>query len=188
MAVRTFLALPLDAAIIARLVEAQQALMAVGGRVRWVAGENLHLTLKFLGGVEDKDLAEVCRIAAATASQAEPFEFVVKGLSSVPPSGQMRMVWCGIEEPTGRLAKLQQMAEQAYAGLGFKMENRRFRPHLTLGRVKSGRDVEPLRAAVAKFADNEFGTQPAGELIVFSSQLTPDGPMYSPLATTRLGE
>jgi 2'-5' RNA ligase len=187
MAVRTFLALPLAEGIVAGLLEARRELMDAGGHVRWVSGQNLHLTVKFLGAVEDRDLSEVCRLAEQAASQVEPFKFVVKGLSAVPPAGQMRMVWCGVEEPTGRLARLAELAEQAYVGMGFKGENRRFRPHLTLGRVKTGRNVAQLREAVARFAHTDFGTQPADELIVMSSQLTPDGPVYSPLATARLG-
>lgn len=187
MAVRTFLGLPLAEGIVAGLLKAQRELMDAGGHVRWVSGGNLHLTVKFLGAVEDRDLGEVCRLAEAAAAQVQPFEFVVKALSSVPPAGQMRMVWCGIEEATGRLARLAELLEQAYVGMGFKRENRRFRPHLTLGRVKAGRNVDQLRAAVARFADANFGTQPAKELIVLSSQLTPDGPIYSPLATAKLG-
>ena len=186
MAVRTFLALPLDESIVRLLMEAQRSLAAAGGRVRWVESENLHLTIKFLGDVEDEHLNDVCRVAEETASQTEPFEFSVRGLLSVPPAGQMRMVWARINEPTGRLERMHALLEQAYADLGFKVENRAFQAHLTLGRVKSGQNVIRLRTAVAGFAETDFGVQPTEELVVFSSELTPNGPIYSPLKKARL--
>jgi 2'-5' RNA ligase len=187
MAVRTFLALPLDEVIVRRLTEAQRSLSSAGARVRWVALENLHLTVKFLGDVIDEDLDKVCRTAEEIASQTQPFEFSIKGLSSVPPAGQMRMVWAGVDEPTGRLEKMHSIMEEAYARLGFRAENRAYRPHLTLGRVKSGQNVAQLRAAVGRYAETDFGVQSAEELIVFSSQLTPKGPVYSPLKQASLG-
>ena len=186
MAVRTFLALPLAEKIVRRLAEAQQSLLSAGARVRWVGQTNLHLTIKFLGGVEDDALNEVCRIAEEVAAQTDPFEFSVRGLSSVPPAGQMRMVWAGIDEATGRLERMHALLEDAYVHLGFRKENRGFHPHLTLGRVKAGQNVQQLRSAVAAFAETDFGVQPAEELIVFSSKLTPEGPIYSPLKTASL--
>jgi len=116
-----------------------------------------------------------------------PFEFVVKGLTSVPPAGQMRMVWCGVEEASGRLAELAELAEQAYAELGYKRELRPYKPHLTIGRVKSGRSIPELRRAVSGYANAEFGVQPAEELIFFSSELGREGPTYAPLAVAPLG-
>lgn len=187
MATRTFLALPLNADVQRKLVRAQEKLSSAGARVRWVAGENLHLTVKFLGDVADEALDEVCRLAAGVAAGVQPFEFQVAGLVAVPPRGQLRMVWAEVAEPTGRLAALNQAAEDACAAMGFKRENRQFRPHLTLGRVKPSRNADQLRAAVAKFAETDFGTTAADELVVMASQLTPDGPVHTPLATAPIG-
>ena len=187
MATRTFIALPLNDGVRRKLVRARDKLSSAGARVRWVAGGNLHLTLKFLGDVEDSDLNEVCRLARESAAAVGPFDFRVAGLSAVPASGQLRMVWAEIDEPTGRLAKLHALIEDAYATMGFRPENRRFRPHLTLGRVKGGRGVGELREAVDKFATTDLGQVAAAELIVMSSQLTSTGPTYTPLATTPIG-
>ncbi len=187
MPVRTFLALPLDEPIVRRLAEAQAALAAVAAHIRWVEPQNLHLTVKFLGDVENDRLSDVCEVAEEIASQSDPFEITVRGLVPAPPSGSMRMVWVGVEEPTARLERMQGLLEEAYAGLGFKMENRRFHPHLTLGRVKSGQNVQRLRAAVEEFARTDFGVQPVEEIVVFSSRLTPEGPIYSPLKKAELG-
>ncbi len=187
MSIRTFLALPLDEGIVEHLVEVQRSLSSAGARVRWVDGENLHLTIKFLGDVTDRQLPDVCRVAEDVARQAEPFEFSISRIISVPSAGAMKMVWVGIDEPTGRLEKLYQLLEESYADIGFPKENRLFRPHLTLGRVKGGKNVRELRAAVDEIAETDFGPQSAEKMIVFSSELTPDGPVYLPMAKSRLG-
>ena len=187
MPTRTFLALPLSEQVVGRLADAQQSLSAAGAQVRWVARENLHLTLKFLGNVEEADTAEVCRLAGEVAAAVEPFDFAVTALEAVPPRGALRMIWAGVVEPTGALARLQRSAEDAYEQMGFEKETRPYRPHLTLGRVKSGRNVAELRAAAERFAETDFGTTPAGEVIVFESRLTPTGPIYSPLTRAAIG-
>ncbi len=187
MPIRTFLAIPLDDEIIKQLVEVQRTLSMTGARVRWVAGENIHLTIKFLGDVRDGQIEEVCEVARRSAGQVEPFEFSVSGVMCVPPAGAARMVWVGVSDMTGRAKKLHDLLDQAYAQMGFRKENRSFRAHLTLGRVKSSRNVDRLRKAIEKFAQKDFGLQSADQLIVFSSQLKPDGPVYCPMATIKLG-
>ncbi len=187
MSLRTFLALPLDEVIVERLVEVQRSLSSAGARVRWVDGKNLHLTIKFLGDVTDDQLGDVCRVAGEVASQIEPFEFSVARVTSVPPVGAMRMVWVGIDEQTGKLNRLYELLEKSYAAMGFGKESRSFRPHLTLGRVKSGQNVRQLREDVSEIADTEFGIASINEMIVFSSKLTPAGPIYSPMVTVKLG-
>ena len=187
MSLRAFLALPLDEVIVERLVEVQRSLASAGARVRWVGAENLHLTIKFLGDVTDRQLPDVCRVAEDVARQAEPFEFSISRIISVPKAGPMKMVWVGIDESTGRLEKLYQLLEESYADMGFPKENRAFRPHLTLGRVKGGKNVRELRAAVDEIAETDFGLQPAEKMIVFSSELMPGGPVYLPMAKVKLG-
>ena len=181
------MALELDESIRNRLVAAQEALASAGARVRWVAPRNLHLTIKFLGDVEDRFLGEVCDIAARSAAQVEPFEFAVAGLSAVPPAGNLRMIWAGIDDSTGRLGRLNALLEAACESLGFKAERRGFRPHLTLGRVKGAQGVAALRAAAAERAGDDFGVQTVGELAVFSSVLDPKGPIYTRLSAAPLG-
>ena len=187
MPIRTFLALPLEEGIVSKLVKVQHVLMDAGAKVRWVDHENLHVTVKFLGYVQDKHLNDVCQAAKEVAQAVDPFDFTVRGISAVPPTGQLRMVWVHIDDHGGAMAKLNEVAEKVFAGLGFKQENRQFRPHLTLGRVKGGLNVDKLRAAAAEFAEEDFGIQGADELIVFSSRLAHEGPEYQPLATIGLG-
>ena len=187
MSIRTFIALELDAAVVERLVAVQRSLSSAGANVRWVAGENLHLTLKFLGEVSEEHLPDVCEVVSQAASQIKPFDFSVSGVVCVPRAGAVRMVWAGVDEQTGRLGRLQGMLEESLEDMGFCKENRSYKPHLTLGRLGGTRNVRELRNAVSDIAQTEFGTARAEEIMVFSSQLTPEGPVYAPLSRAKLG-
>lgn len=187
MAIRTFLALEIDEAIRKELAELQRQLSVVGADVRWAEPAQLHVTVKFLGDVPDEQLAEVCRIAAELAEATPAFDMHIGHVSAAPAKGQLRMVWVGIEEPTGRLAQLHTQLDLALGDMGFRMDNRGFKPHLTLGRVKTGRNVLQLRRAIDALAEMQFGVQPAEELVVFGSELKPKGPIYTPLAHAVLG-
>lgn len=187
MPTRTFLALDLDHGVRKQLADVASQLDTVEAVVRWTRMDLLHVTIKFLGDVRDEDLAEVCDVARHIASQIEPFDFAVERIISAPPHGHMRMVWVGIDDLTGRMAHLHRLLDQAYATMGFKAENRCFRPHLTLGRIKSGKRVLQLRQAVTTMSEMKFGIQDADELIVYSSHLSPEGPTYTALATAPLG-
>ena len=188
MGVRTFLALDLDEAIRQRIVEAQQRIGQTDAKVKWVEPENMHVTLKFLGDVEEDKVGGVCDVVAEVAGGLEPFGFDVQGVLPVPPRGrQLRMLWVGVQEPTGRLAALHEQLDKALASLGFEAEGRRFAPHITLGRIKSAKDPAALRQAAAPLVEEPFGTQQAGQVTIYSSRLTPTGPIYTVLRGATLG-
>lgn len=187
MAMRTFVALPLDEGTLNRIQAAQRDLAQVDGDVRWTERENLHIALKFLGQVEDVQINEICHVVAAIAGEVEAFDFSIEGLTATPTEGQLRMIWANIVDPDGGLAELNGRMEDAFGQMGFKQEHRQFHPHLTVGRVKSGKNVAALRVQTAEYKDKVFGVQGAGEVIVFSSQLTPQGPIYAPMYTADLG-
>jgi 2'-5' RNA ligase len=181
MAIRTFLALGLNDATRQRLVRAVADLPVGEAKVRWVESENLHVTMKFLGDVGDADAASVCRVVAAAAGTTEPFDFQVRGIQAVPARGNLSMFWAGVADSEGRMAAMFEVVEAALAELGFPREQREFRPHVTLGRVKYARDGRALRAEAARMAEADFGRVAADEVVVYSSRLTPDGPVYTPM-------
>jgi 2'-5' RNA ligase len=192
---RTFLALDLEEATLDRMEIARRGLDAPGAGARWVARENLHLTLLFLGDVADEVLPQVCDLSAGAAGFVKPFEYEVRGLLAVPPAGALRMIWAGVEDPSGHLAELQAHLAAAMAGLGLREEERGFRPHITLARIKSmapqgrgGKAAQALRQETKAYAETSFGTQFAEEVVVYGSQLTQEGPIYTPLARAPLGK
>ena len=187
MAIRTFLALDLEETIRGALVEAVGGLPEAGSKIRWVAPANLHVTVKFLGDVAEGDVDAVCGAVAEAAGRGEPFDFDVVGLRCIPAGGRLRMIWAGVREPTGRFDALFGQLESALTPLGFEPERRKFSPHVTLARVKSAPNAGGLRAAAGAHAETRFGTQRAAEVTVYSSRLTPDGPIYTPMARPRIG-
>lgn len=188
MSVRTFLAVETDEAARRQLVRAAEKIDDRAAKIRWVAAENLHVTLKFLGEVAEADVAEVCRAAARAAAEIEAFDFQVVGMTCVPPSGRLQMIWAGAADPTARMAALQSLLEDRLARLGFQEERRAFRPHITMARIKHCPSPKSIREAASAFARTDFGTVHCGELVVFSSKLTPDGPVYAPLARAKLAD
>ena len=185
---RTFLAVDIDEDTRRKLAGLSQRIETAGARVNWVAPENLHVTLNFLGEVGDADLSAVCNAAAEGAGGVQGFEFDVRGVLAVPPRGrQLRMFWAGVEDPDGRMGQLYSRLSAALAELGYPPDSRTFRPHITLARFKSARDPDAVRRAAETFQAECFGTVRATEVVVYSSQLTPQGPIYAPLSRAVLG-
>lgn len=188
MAARTFIAIDIAPSIRRRLLAAADKIDQQDVKVRWTADENIHITLKFIGDVEDSELNDLCQAAVQVAEGIDPFELSVCGLLCQPPAGrQLRMVWAGVEDSSGSLAALHKALEDAVAELGFAREHRKFNPHLTLGRVKFAPEPDAVRESVARSAENDFGTQQCDEIVVYTSTLAPTGPRYTVAARASLG-
>jgi len=187
MAIRTFLALDLDASVRRAIVAAAGQLPVGGSKVRWVKPQNLHLTMKFLGDVPDVDVMGVCRAVEDAAAGMAPVDFDVVGLECTPARGPVKMIWAGVRESAGMLARTFAGLESAMEALGFDIERRAFRSHVTVGRLRYCGDPAGLRQATARLADERFGAQNAGEVVVYSSQLTKEGPVYAAMVRCKLG-
>lgn len=189
MGTRTFFALDIDEALRGQLAGVAAGIDCGDAKVNWVRPENLHVTMNFLGDVADDMMADVCRAAAETAAGIEPFDFHVRRISCVPPRGPLRMIWADVADPTGRMEALHDQLGSRLAGLGFKAERRRFRGHITLARIKPARrrSEAQIRQAVAGVAIGDPIEQHAAALVACGSRLTPDGPVYTPIAHAPLG-
>lgn len=158
--------------------------------VRWVWPETVHLTLKFLGDIEPERVQPVQETLISNARGIQPFQIEVSGLGSFPNPRRPRVLWVGIEENSGGLARLQAEVEAGMAELGFKRERRRFHPHLTLGRVRrsaSRSDVEHVAEVLETKSVGALGTVLCGQVHLYRSDLKPTGAVYSRLASAKLG-
>lgn len=183
---RLFVAVHLPEELRERLAAAQEWLRAAQADVSWVRPSNLHLTLKFLGETAPETLERVGVALAAVAAGTAPFALTVRGLGSF--GGRLpRVVWAGVAEGTEPLGALAASAEAALAGAGFPREARPFRPHLTLGRVRSPRNAAALLGILREESGRPFGTAPVGELALMQSQLDPRGAIHTLLARYSLG-
>ena len=174
---RAFVAMEISDEVRSALVRAQQELARSPAKVKWVAPQNIHLTLKFLGEIDAETVGPV-KAALAEAAGGGPVAFTVEGLGAFPPRGAPRVVWAGVSRGADPIARVQAALERAFRPLGFQAE-RRFVPHLTLGRVKSRQGADELRSALERRAGTGFGACTAAEVVLFESTLTPQGAIYT---------
>ena len=184
--VRTFVALELTGSIRNRAVRMQGMLASTVTDTKWVEPENLHITLKFLGEVDERDIYQVCRIAQQVAERHEPFELVVQGVGAFPHARRPRVLWAGVEEGAEPLRRLQEELEAEYAAAGWNPEGRRFQPHVTLGRIRRPRTTQGLEEFIKQHEHWKAGQMEVDELVVMSSELSKRGPVYAVLARAPL--
>jgi 2'-5' RNA ligase len=191
---RTFIAIELDEGLKDHLDRLQKDLRErLSPRsVRWVRPDGIHLTLKFLGETPLEKVDAVKDALAQAAAEVEPFTFRVGGLGCFPNSRRPRVVWVGLYEPLGRLARLRNAVEAKVAPLGFPTERRAFEPHLTLGRVQryaSRSEIREIGEAVETAAIGTIGTieeMTATVVSYIKSDLQPSGAVYTTLFQARL--
>ena len=184
---RTFIAVDLSKPLRDRLVSLQESLARTGAAVKWVEVENLHVTLLFLGEVDERELPPLCRAVSVTCGRHERFPLSVETVGCFPNPRRPRVVWAGVGEGGPELVALHDALEPPLMELGcYRREERSYTPHVTLGRVKSDGPADALAAALAKKANWHGGEVEVRELLVMSSELTPRGPEYTVLSRGKL--
>jgi RNA 2',3'-cyclic 3'-phosphodiesterase len=180
---RVFCAVELPEGLRGRVAERAEGLRRSFPRVRasWVRPESLHLTLKFVGEVGPARVEDLSDAAGRAALGGGPFELTLAGAGTFPPHGPPRVLWLGIQDASGGLARLQGRLEDECAAAGFAREPRAFSPHLTLARLREPRDAREL-AAVHRESPFEPQTFAVNELIVMRSELRPGGSRYTPVS------
>ncbi len=150
-------------------------------RVGWVRIEGIHLTLKFLGNVAPELIEQIKPALVRVASQTGPIRIEPAGCGAFPAIKSPRVIWVGLGGQISSLAELGRRVEAAMVPLGFKPEDRPFKPHLTVGRVKGRLRLEALQQIL--LAHRDFKAEPfdAAEVVLYKSDLRPDGARYSPL-------
>ncbi len=186
--IRAFLAIDLPAAWRPGLALLIQELKKSGVEVRWVPPGNIHLTLKFFGNVPDGEVETLAQAAREVAADAAPFKLQVTALGAFPGINNPRVVWLGLAGDLAPLGQLYRGLEQAFAPLGYPLEDRAFHPHLTLGRVKSPKGRERLAKMLKELPVPDWPPFQVGEIILFRSVLSPQGSVYTPLQVIPLGE
>ena len=194
--VRVFIALdipPRDQESLAQAIGRLQSVIPIG--VKWADPGGIHLTLKFLGNVP-QPIVEKLLTAMQQASdqfQAESpgkhFQLQLSGLGTFPNSQQARVLWAGTEGDLDSLAALQKLVDEAVAKLGYSLEKRPFRPHLTIGRVRD-RVPEQLRRSIgqAVLAAELPPTDSwkVDTLHLLRSNITPSGAFYNSIESVAL--
>lgn len=185
--IRTFIAVELPAPLRRLVGETIESLAETTTSVRWVQPEKTHVTIKFLGDVEETEIYRVCRATADAVEAAAPFQVQCRGLGAFPSISRPRTIWLGLDDPDRQLERLQKSVQRALYQLRFPKDQRRFHPHITLGRCRYGRrDTAGLVEYLHQHADLEGGMINVDELVIFSSELTSEGPVYMVLGRAPL--
>jgi 2'-5' RNA ligase len=182
---RTFIAVPIPEPCRIMLDRMQKNLRAFEADVRWVAIPSIHLTLKFLGEADPAVIPGLSNALRRASASQGPFSLRLHGLGCFPGERSPRVIWCGIEGETEALIRLQTTVEAVCAEFGFAPEERAFRPHLTLGRVRGKRNLQPLLDCIKMGSDMESGFK-ADRYNVYQSVLKPQGAVYTVLQSIAL--
>jgi 2'-5' RNA ligase len=154
-------------------------------KASWPRPESLHITLKFLGEIEAPRVERLSHAAAVAATEFAPVELSIETAGAFPPRGAARVLWLGIRDETGQLARLQHRLEAECAAAGFPSEPRPFKPHLTIARLRASNDAHAISEAhrLTPFGPHTFNVS---ELLVMRSELGPGGSRYTPLSRLEL--
>lgn len=153
--------------------------------IRWVASDRVHLTLKFLGQVEDDSERAIAEELARIALGHGPFQMRLTAPGAFPNIRRPRIIWIGLE-PSSELAALQRDVEEGLAGLGFERERRAFRPHLTLGRVRRGQRVDGSVLDTLVRSTEVSDAWRVGAVDLMRSHLLPSGAVYDVRSSAEL--
>ena len=155
------------------------SLSSLGGDLKPVERENIHLTLKFLGNVSAAKLDEVR--SALSHVTFPPFSLEIKGAGAFPNLKRMNVIWVGVGEGWSQVELIFEQTENLLHQLGFSRETRPFSPHITVARVKSGRKRDEIAAFLGHLTDESFGTFNVDGVRLKQSVLSSSGPKYSTL-------
>ena len=178
---RTFIAIELPKEIKDFLSRIQEQLKTSRAEVKWVEPKNIHLTLKFLGEIDNEKQNKITKIIEDVASAKKSFLLRLSSLGAFPKIDFPRVIWLGIDQGDKETKEIAKELEEKINKLGIPKEERPFSSHITIGRTRSSKNREKLVLAL-KTLGNNFGGKNleflVNKVVLFKSTLTPSGPIY----------
>ncbi len=184
---RLFIAIDLADVVRQRIAEFAAELHRVARGASWTKSENYHLTLKFLGHVEEEKVGEIESALVEVAAHHSAFDLDFIGAGTFPNPRAPRVIWVGGHDRSGAVYQLQVGAEAAMKSLGFPPEDRAFTAHLTIARIKHAAHNPKLAAALEEAKARSFGIVRVERLHLIESQLNPQGAIYTKIGSWELG-
>ena len=178
---RIFVAVALAPALLAAVSGMRARLAEAESTLRWVPPENLHFTLKFLGGITPPQLTGVVAAAREVAARTQRFSITLAGLGAFPSARRPRVVWAGVSSGADHLVALAEHLDVVLRPAHASREDRPFRPHLTIARVRDAAPVRDLSKEIDALRELEWGCQTVGAICVMESHLRPSGAVYQPV-------
>jgi 2'-5' RNA ligase len=154
--------------------------------ISWISDRNFHMTLKFLGDTPEENIPGICKTIRNCLTEFSSFPVILAGVGLFKNIHDPRVLWMGCRADA-ELEKIKTSLEKELAAFGFEPDERRFSPHLTLGRIKQVRQVNQLTEVISMFREKVFQVQEVKEIIYYESRLKPTGAVYTPIEVFRLG-
>lgn len=180
---RLFIAIEISDEIKDVLARVESHLQYAGADIKWINPKTIHLTIRFLGEVDEKRVGEVTVAVDSATGSAKPFTLSLNGLGGFPSAERPKVLWIGLREGAAEAAELAARIDDSLLKIGFAKEPRPFTAHLTLGRARSAHNVDKLNSKLVS-ASSIIGesaglSQKAGSAILFRSELTPHGAVHT---------
>jgi len=175
---RTFISIDVSGELKDKVFDAIKRLEKTGASVKWVEKDNLHITLKFLGEVQEKDINGSVKAVSSALKGFREFEMEFEGTGTFPGGADPRVVWVGAKAGAQKAKDLALIIDAALSKIGFKKEDREFRSHLTIGRVRDRKNLSSLNTELEKMKNENFGKTMIDKVNIMKSTLSPKGPAY----------
>jgi len=180
--IRAFLAIEPTEDILQAVSRLQENLKKeIKGKISWTRAQGNHITLKFFGNIDQDDVKNICAIMKKQVASVPTLSLNIEKIGAFPDARRPRVLWLGTTGDIEKLAALQTQVERDFEGIGFPRENRPFRAHLTLGRIKIPQEIMGISEALDKYNDFVVGKFNCSEIILFQSKLTSQGAIYTKL-------
>jgi len=186
---RTFIAIELPEEIREALGKIQEELKRSGADVKWVTPKNIHLTLKFLGDLNEKKLPQIKEVLDEVVRNKTTFPIRFSTLGAFPKIDSPRVIWVGIDQGDSETKAIACELEEKIAKIGIPKEKREFSSHITLGRTRSDKNLDGLVEEIKKLENLWVGKNPEcliKTITLFQSSLSPLGPTYATLKEASL--
>lgn len=182
--IRSFISVDItDQVLLNKIIRLQQTLLETGADLKLVEPENLHLTLRFLGEIT-KPTLELVR-EELKSLKFNQFKLNLRGIGVFPSLHRVNVIWIGIREGEEKLKEIAKKVELILKKLSFPPDQKRFSPHLTIARVRTGKNKDKLVSFIEKFNNYEVGLMVVDSVRLKKSILTPKGPIYTTIDTVQ---
>jgi RNA 2',3'-cyclic 3'-phosphodiesterase len=178
--IRSFLAVDISDDIRSAVESLQQDLAAAGVAAKWVSPADMHITLQFLAEINEREVNSLCRIVSQAGRKEAPFTMRLEGIGAFPNLRRPKIVWVGITTGEESLSRLHESLRRPLEDLGvYRHEDRKYTPHLTLGRLKTDDEsIDALALILAKYREWVAGQTIVDQLKVYRSEMQKKGPEY----------
>ncbi len=185
--IRSFIAIKIPEHIQEKLAGIQEKLKQADAYISWVNPENIHLTLKFLGNIQEKQVPDIIAVLNESVKTVAAFQLQIGYAGAFPNLRFPRVIWVGVtDDEQDSLKTLQEDLESRLTRLGFESEKSRFQPHLTLGRVRSQKNRSSLLRAIESMTNIWVGEIPVNAMYLIRSELKPAGAEYTDIAEVKI--